>query len=413
MNGVLLEASAPQIGVGEHELAHRRLWLARLTLTGYRNYAQATLPLEPQSVVLTGGNGAGKTNVLEAVSMLGAGRGIRGAAYADLARLNGSGGWTVSAKLMRDGAEIAIGTGQALAAEGGSPSGRVVRIDGETSHGSGALSDYIHLLWLTPAMDGLFTGGGAERRRFIDRMVASFDAAHRTRLNHFERAMRQRNRLFEMGERSARFFAAVESQMAETGTAIAAARVEAVDRLAGVIQGGRTREESPFPWADLALEGWLESAVRGNAAVEIEDAYAGRLAESRDRDRGAGRTLEGPHRADLLVRHGPKDMPGHLCSTGEQKALLIGLILAHGQALKDYREGLAPLLLLDEIAAHLDMLRREALFAAIEKLGAQAWMTGTDEQVFAPLRNTAQFFTVANGSIARNNPDQRRVYALG
>jgi DNA replication and repair protein RecF len=288
-----------------------------------------------------------------------------------------------------------------------------VRIDGETSNGSGVLGDYIHLLWLIPAMDGLFTGPGADRRRFLDRMVASFDGAHRTRLNHFERAMRQRNRLFEMGERSDRFFAAVECQMAETGTAIAAARVEAVDRLAGVIQAGRTREESPFPWADLALEGWLESSVRGNAAVEIEDAYAARLAESRERDRAAGRTLEGPHRADLRVAHGPKDMPGHLCSTGEQKALLIGLILAQAQALKDFREGLAPLLLLDEIAAHLDGLRREALFNAIEKLGAQAWMTGTDEQVFAPLRDTAQFFTVANGSIAHNNPDQRRVYALG
>lgn len=409
-----MEASARQIGVAaECDAAGRTLWLARLALTDYRNYGQAALPLGPQSVVLVGSNGAGKTNILEAVSMLGTGRGLRGAAYGDLARLNGPGGWTVSARLMRDGAEIAIGTGQPPTAQGGTPSGRVVRIDGETTSGSGALGDYIHLLWLTPSMDGLFTGAGAERRRFLDRMVASFDGAHRTRLNHFERAMRQRNRMFEIGERSDRYFAAVENQMAEIGTAIAAARMEAVDRLAGVIQAGRTQAESPFPWADLALEGWLESAMRGNAAVEIEDAYAARLAEGRDRDRAAGRTLEGPHRADLLVRHGPKDMPGHLCSTGEQKALLIGLILAQAQALKDFREGLAPLLLLDEIAAHLDLLRREALFAAIEQLGCQAWMTGTDEQVFAPLRNTAQFFTVANGSIARNNPDHKRVFALG
>ena len=409
-----MEASALQIGVvADGDVIGRPLWLARLALNDYRNYGQATLPLGPQSVILSGSNGAGKTNILEAVSMLGTGRGLRGAAYGDLARLSGPGGWTVSARLMRDGAEIAVGTGQLPAQQGNTPSGRVVRIDGETSSGSGALADYIHLLWLTPAMDGLFTGAGAERRRFLDRIVASFDSVHRTRLNHFERAMRQRNRLFEIGERSDRFFAAVEAQMAEIGTAIAAARVEAVDRLAGVIQAGRRQEEGPFPWADLALEGWLESAVRGNAAVEIEDAYAARLAEARDRDRAAGRTLEGPHRADLRVAHGPKDMPGHLCSTGEQKALLIGLILAHAQALKDFREGLAPLLLLDEIAAHLDMLRREALFAAIEKLGCQAWMTGTDEQVFAALRNTAQFFTVANGSIARNNPDHKRVYALG
>jgi DNA replication and repair protein RecF len=197
--------------------------------------------------------------------------------------------------------------------------------------------------------------------------------------------------------------------MAETATAIAAGRVEIVDRLAGSIAASR-RPESAFPHAELALEGWLEAAMRGKAAVEVEDAYAARLAEGRERDRAAGRTLEGPHRSDLRVAHGPKDMPGHLCSTGEQKALLIGLILAHAQALKDTRRGIAPLLLLDEIAAHLDVARRKALFAEIEQLGAQAWMTGTDDDVFAPLRGAAQFLTVANSSIARNDPDTR-IYA--
>jgi DNA replication and repair protein RecF len=408
-----LAASTSRIDVAaEAGLGERRLWLGRLALTDFRNYAQATVALGTQSVILSGGNGAGKTNILEAVSMLAPGRGLRGVVFGDLARLNGAGGWSVAARLNLDGTEIAIGTGQAAQADGSAPSGRIVRIDGDTAQGSGALGDYVQVLWLTPAMDGLFTGPASERRRFLDRVVASFDDAHRTRLNHFERAMRQRNRLFELGERSGRYFAAVESQMAETGTAIAAGRVETLDRLAGVIEAGRGAD-SPFPWAELALEGWLESAVRGSAAVEVEDAYATRLADSRERDRAAGRTLEGPHRADLLVRHGPKDMPGHLCSTGEQKALLIGLILAHARALADGRDGIAPLLLLDEIAAHLDMPRREALFAAIERLGAQAWMTGTDEQVFAPLRETAQFFTVVNGQIARNNPDQSRIYALG
>jgi DNA replication and repair protein RecF len=409
-----LAASTSRIDVAaEAGLGERRLWLSRLALTDFRNYAQATVALGAQSVVLSGANGAGKTNILEAVSMLGPGRGLRGIAYGDLARLNGTGGWSVAARLNLDGAEIALGTGQTPQPDGSAPSGRIVRIDGDTAQGSGALGDYVQVLWLIPAMDGLFTGAALERRRFLDRIVASFDDAHRTRLNHFERAMRQRNRLFELGERSDRYFAAVESQMAETGTAIAAGRVETLDRLAGVIEKGRRAADSPFPWADLALEGWLESAVRGGAAVEVEDAYAARLAEGRERDRAAGRTLEGPHRADLLVRHGPKDMPGHLCSTGEQKALLIGLILAHAQALTDGRGGIAPLLLLDEIAAHLDMPRREALFAAIERLGAQAWMTGTDEQVFAPLREKAQFLTVSNGQIARNNPDQSRIYALG
>jgi len=409
--GAVLAASPSQIGIAaEGDLAERRLWLGRLALTDFRNYAQTTVPLGPASVVLCGANGAGKTNILEAVSMLAPGRGLRGAAYGDLARLKGAGGWSVAARLNLDGDEIAIGTGQMPTESGGAPSGRVVRIDGATTQGSGALGDYVQVLWLTPSMDGLFTGPASERRRFLDRMVASFDDAHRTRLNHFERAMRQRNRLFETGERSDRYFAAIESQMAETATEIAAGRVEIVDRLAGSIAASR-RPDSPFPWADLALEGWLEATVREKAAVDVEDTYAARLAEGRDRDRAAGRTLEGPHRADLLVRHGPKDMPGHLCSTGEQKALLIGLILAHAKALKAGRDGIAPLLLLDEIAAHLDEARRIALFAEIERLSAQAWMTGTDEQVFAPLWNAAQFLTVANGSLARNNPDLKRASA--
>jgi DNA replication and repair protein RecF len=410
-----LAASTSRIDVAaEAGLGNRRLWLSRVTFTDFRNYRQAAIVLGAQSVILSGSNGAGKTNILEAVSMLAPGRGLRGAAYGDLARLGGAGGWSVAARLNLDGAEIALGTGQTAPTDGSSSTGRIVRIDGDTVQGSGALGHYVQALWLTPAMDGLFTGAASERRRFLDRVVASFDDAHRTRLNHFERAMRQRNRLFELGERSARYFAALESQMAETGTAIAAGRVETVDRLAGVIHASRdSAAASPFPWADLALEGWLESELRERAAVEAEDSYASRLADNRERDRAAGRTLEGPHRADLLVRHGPKDMPGHLCSTGEQKALLIGLILAHAQALTDARGGIAPLLLLDEIAAHLDMPRREALFAAIERLGAQAWMTGTDEQVFAPLGDTAQFFAVANGSIGRDAPDRKRVHALG
>ena len=386
----------------------RRLWLSRLVLTDFRNYAQATLTCEPRSVVLSGANGAGKTNILEAVSMLAPGRGLRGAAFAELARLDAGGAWSVAARFLCDGAEISLGTGQMAAPVGHAPSGRLVRIDGAAASGSGALGDYIQVLWLTPSMDGLFTGAAAERRRFLDRMVASFDSAHRTRLNQFERAMRQRNRLFETGERSERYFAALECQMAETGTAIAAARVETVDRLAGVIQTNRRGPASLFPWAELALEGWVEAALREHAAVDVEDAYARRLAATRERDRAAGRTLEGPHRADLLVRHGPKDMPGHLCSTGEQKALLIGLILAHARAVKAGRGGIAPLLLLDEIAAHLDMARREALFAEIERLGAQAWLTGTDSQVFAPLQNTAQFFTIENGSIAGHEQDSAR-----
>jgi DNA replication and repair protein RecF len=357
-------------------------------------------------VVLTGDNGAGKTNILEAVSMLSPGRGLRGATFADMAPLGGDGAWAVSARLSVDGEETAIGTGQQPApgtttgetSGGAGSASRIVKIDGETMSGSGALGDYVQILWLIPAMDGLFTGPASDRRRFLDRMAATFDSTHRTRLTHFERAMRQRNRLLETGERSVRYFEAIEVQMAEIATAIAAGRIEAMDRLAAHIATS-LEAGSAFPHAILALEGLLEADLRDKPAVDVEDAYVRQLGQSRERDRAAGRTLDGPHRSDLLVRHGPKDMPAHLSSTGEQKALLIGLILAHAKAVKEAHAGLAPLLLLDEIAAHLDELRREALFDEIERLGTQAWLTGTDVRVFAPLQDKAQFYTIADGAV--------------
>lgn len=389
-----LEVKPPWVS---SDMTARRLRLARLTLTNFRNYRSCSFALDGSSVVLTGRNGAGKTNILEAISLLAPGRGLRGAPFGELPRLAGDGGWAVAVRLMLDGDEISLGTGQ-QAAGAGNGNGRLVRIDGEQASGSGALGDYLQVLWLIPAMDGLFTGPASERRRFLDRMVSTFDGSHRTRLNHFERAMRQRNRLLETGERASRMFDAIECQMAETGTAIAAARIEATDRLTGaaITPGGA----ATFPHAALALEGPLEAALRGKPAVDVEDDYAHELGVTRERDRAAGRTLAGPHRSDLLVHHGPKDMPAHLCSTGEQKALLIGLVLAHAKAVKDARGGLAPLLLLDEIAAHLDALRREALFEEIEALGAQAWLTGTDEGVFAPLKEKVQFFTISDGTVA-------------
>jgi DNA replication and repair protein RecF len=378
----------------------RNLFLARLNLSNFRNYSSCSIALDERSVVLTGRNGSGKTNILEAISMLTPGRGLRGAAFGEMPRLSGDGSWAVSARIALNGDEIVVGTGQSPQADGSISSARAVRIDGEEAASSGVLGDYLQVLWLIPAMDGLFAGPASERRRFLDRMVASFDGAHRNRLNQFDRAMRQRNRLLETGDRSDRLFEAIESQMAEIGTAIAAARVEAVDRLHRTAPMATRGGEAPFPHAVLALEGLLEEALPEKAAVDAEDDYACRLAANRERDRAAGRTLTGPHRSDLRVYHGPKDMPAHLCSTGEQKALLIGLILAHAKAVKYARGGLAPLLLLDEIAAHLDALRRMALFEEIEALGAQAWLTGTDPEMFAALAGKARFLTVAEGSIS-------------
>ncbi|HXE68672.1 MAG TPA: DNA replication and repair protein RecF, partial [Hyphomicrobiaceae bacterium] len=252
-----------------------------------------------------------------------------------------------------------------------------------------------------PALDGLFAGPASERRRFLDRLVASFDPRYRTRLGHFERAMQQRNRLLSEEVSDAARFQAFERSMAETGVAIAAARVSLVAELASAIdERRRAVAAAAFPWAELAISGLLESALATRAAVDVEDDYCSLLASERELDRAAGRTREGPHRSDLMVGHGDKEMPAKLCSTGEQKALLIGLILAHADLVSQHRGGAAPLLLLDEITAHLDAARRLALFAEVTRLGCQAWMTGTDAQAFAGLVQRAQFLDVLEGCVS-------------
>ena len=250
-------------------------------------------------------------------------------------------------------------------------------------------------------MDGLFTGPAGERRRFLDRLIPSFDPGYRTQLGQFERAMQHRNRLLADGVREDARFAALERIMAETGVAIAAARAAATADLAATIAARRqAAHASPFPWADLAIAGTLEADLATRPAVDVEDAYVAALRRARERDRAAGRTLDGPHRSDLLVGHGPKMMPASVCSTGEQKALLIGLVLAHADHLRRHRDGRAPILLLDEIAAHLDPLRRAALFDEIVALGGQTWMTGTDREGFSALAGRAQLHRVEEGRIA-------------
>ncbi len=377
------------------------MWISRLTLTDFRNHAHLALTLDQRPVVLAGPNGAGKTNVLEAVSLLAAGQGMRRAAYPELVRIGGAGGWAVAATLQTKSGPIDIGTGLQAAPASAERTGRIVRLNGEPQSGSGVLAEHVEMIWLLPSMDGLFTGPASDRRRFLDRLVLCFDAAHAARYNQFERAMRQRNRLLEDGARESARFQGLEAIMAETGTAIAAARVEAVAALLGVVTARRTRApDSPFPWATLALDGMLEVDLGMRPAVDVEDGYLAALAEGRARDRAAGRTLTGPHRTDLIVGHGPKSMPASASSTGEQKSLLVGLILAHAELLRDRRDGAAPILLLDEIAAHLDERRRAALFSEILHLGSQAWMTGTDRSAFSALLNSAQFLVVEDGRIA-------------
>ena len=364
-------------------------------LTNFRNYASATFSFGPQPVVLVGQNGAGKTNLMEAVSLLSAGQGLRRASYPEISRANGTGGWSVAATMHTTAGALDIGTGLAPSSAASARSGRIVRIDGETQGGTGILADLVEMVWLTPSMDGLFTGPASERRRFLDRLILCFDPGYRTRLGHFERAMQSRNRLLADGVTDRFRLEGFERVMVETGIAIAAARLEAVGQLAGTIAQRRSRTpDSPFPWAALALEGTLETELAQRAAVDVEEIYAGQLAATRERDRAAGRTLTGPHRSDLVVGHGPKDMPSRLCSTGEQKALLVGLVLAHAELASQRRDGIAPILLLDEIAAHLDPARRSALYDEILRLRLQAWMTGTDLDPFIPLTGHAQFFHV-------------------
>lgn len=378
------------------------LWVEHLWLTNFRNYASLSLEVGPQPVVLVGPNGAGKTNLMEAVSLLAAGQGLRRAAFSDIARGAGSGDWAVAARLHTTDGPLDVGTGLAPQNAGNPRAGRIVRVNGETQGGSGILADLVEMVWLTPAMDGLFTGPAGDRRRFLDRLILCFDPGYRTRLGHFERAMTQRNRLLADDVRDRTQFEGLERILAETGVAIAAARAEATAGLSATIEARRHRApDSPFPWATIAIEGALETELASNPAVDVEDRYVEALARNRGRDRAAGRTLDGPHRSDISVGHGPKSMPARLCSTGEQKALLIGLVLAHAELVKTNRGGSAPILLLDEIAAHLDPLRRAALFEEIIALNTQAWMTGTDPEAFSALGERAQIHRVEDGIVSR------------
>jgi DNA replication and repair protein RecF len=373
-----------------------RLWVKRLALTSFRNYARVDIRCGPAPVVLTGMNGAGKTNLLEAVSLLVPGNGIRRAPLDEIARKGGDGSWAVAAEVEIRSGPLAIGTGLAPASQR-TRAGRIVRVDGETTT-TGKLADHVEMVWLTPAMDQLLAGPASERRRFLDRLILCFDSSYSRQISRFERATQQRNRLLaDGGDRV--LLDALEIQMAEAGTALAAARVEAVAALSGAIKARRQAEpNASFPWAGIALVGTLEEALMATAAVDVEDEYRARLARERERDRGAGRALVGPHRSDFIVTHGPKDMPARLSSTGEQKALLMGLVLSHAQLIAQ-RRGEAPIVLLDEVAAHFDVRRRAALFEEILALGVQAWLTGTEADDFSGLAGKALVMAVEDGQM--------------
>jgi DNA replication and repair protein RecF len=374
-----------------------RTFVAGLKLSNFRNYAGLNLDLDRRSAVLTGPNGAGKTNLLEAISFLSPGRGLRRAALEEVARRPGDGSWAVVGRVETGGNRADLGTGIVVSGEGPEKR-RSVRINQASARSAEALLDYLRVIWLTPSMDGLFTGPASERRRFLDRAVLAIDKTHGTRVNNFERAMRGRNRVLADPPQPVGGVRAIAAEMAELAVAIAAARREWVGLATTMIAAGDPA--SPFPAAEIALEGEIEHELDGHSASEAEDIYRMDLAGERPRDAAAGRTLSGPHLSDLRVRHGPKQAAAETCSTGEQKALLIGLVLAQAR-LAARLTGETPVILLDEIAAHLDSVRREALFAILDDLDAQAFMTGTDAGVFAPLGERAQFLEVRDGTVRR------------
>jgi DNA replication and repair protein RecF len=367
--------------------------LTALTLSDFRNYASLSVQLEPRHIVLTGHNGAGKTNLLEAISLLAPGRGLRRSAYDDMARKEGVGGFAIGAKIAVENDETQLGTGTG-AAVGEATGARIVRINSTQEKSADSLNDHLRITWLTPAMDGVFTGPAADRRKMLDRMVLAIEPAHGRHAIDFEKAVRSRNRLIADDVNDAAWYGALEHEISTHGAAITLARHRFVSALNTLASSGFDR--AAFPSASLTLVGEIDMLAANSD--NLADTYLAALARSRPADRQAGRTLIGPHRSELEVMHVAKNMPAAIASTGEQKALLTGMVLAHA-ALIAKTSGLTALLLLDEIGAHFDAGRRAQLFQILDNLGGQAIMTGTETHLFDALENSAQFFTIADSVV--------------
>lgn len=371
--------------------------VARLDLTRFRNYARLRLEPPAGTVVLTGPNGAGKTNLLEALSFLSPGRGLRGVRLAEVVMhgAEAGAGWAIAARLATADGDIEVGTGLVRPEAGEAGDRRVVRIDGKQAASTVQLGRLLGVHWLTPVMDRLFVESAGGRRRFLDRLVFGFDPEHAGRVAAYEKGLRERARLLGDGRGDARWLAALETQVAGFAVAVAAARRDAVARLERAVAEGT----GPFPQPSVAVAGTVETWLAEMPAVEAEARLAAALRASRPRDAEAGGAAEGPHRSDLQVGWPAKGLAARACSTGEQKALLIALVLAQAR-LEKARRGVAPLLLLDEVAAHLDAGRRAALFDELGRLGGQAWLTGTDRGLFQALDGRAAFYRVADGRVS-------------
>jgi DNA replication and repair protein RecF len=367
----------------------------RLTLNNFRNYHAASLETGAKTVVLVGPNGAGKTNLIEAISFFAPGRGLRRANLDEVAFSEGDGSWAAAAEIEGALGLATLGTGIERPLEEGATVLRKCRIDREPVGSAAAFADHLRVVWLVPAMDTLFVGAPSERRRFLDRLALAVDAEHGSRVNALERSLRSRNRLLEEARPDTHWLDAVEHETAELAVAVAGQRVETVSRLDGVLA---SRKGSAFPPAEIALDGWMEKLIPEHPAIEIEERYRAVLRDNRARDAAAGRTSDGPHLTDLKVTYAHKGIAAADASTGEQKALLIGLVLAHGRLIAEMT-GFAPILLLDEIVAHLDPARRAALHVELAQLGGQVWMTGADPALFVEIGDDAMIIEVASGRL--------------
>jgi DNA replication and repair protein RecF len=367
----------------------------RLTLHNFRNYHAASLDADARTVVLVGPNGAGKTNLIEAISFLAPGRGLRRATLDEVAFNEGDGSWAVAAEIEGALGLATLGTGIERSDNEDATAQRRSRIDREPVSSAAAFADHLRIIWLVPAMDTLFAGAPSERRRFLDRLVLAVDAEHAGRVNALERSLRARNRLLEEPRPDTHWLDAVEHETAELAVAVAGLRVETVRRLDAVLMRSN---ESAFPPAQIGLDGWMEQLIPLHPAGEIEARYREVLRDNRSRDAAAGRTLDGPHLTDLKVVYAAKAIDAADASTGEQKALLIGLVLAHARLLCEMT-GAAPVLLLDEVVAHLDPARRAALHGELAELGAQVWMTGADPALFHEMTANAAVVEVRAGKL--------------
>nr|WP_123694685.1 DNA replication/repair protein RecF [Stella humosa] len=365
--------------------------VTRLDLTDFRCYRQARIDLDGRPVALAGPNGAGKTNLLEAVSFLAPGRGLRRSKLSEVDRIGG-GPWGMAATIQTEAGPVAVGTGRDPEGEGRER--RVLRIDGTPQRGQASLTGIAGVVWLTPQMDRLFLESAGGRRRFVDRLVFGFDPEHAGRVAAYEHALRERGRLLRERAGDRTWFAGIEEQLASQGVAIAVARRD----LATAIDHAAAEGVGPFPRPRLAMTGQIEEWLEEMPALAAEDRMRQALAAGRRSDGDSGGAAVGPHRSDLAVRHALKDMPAEHCSTGEQKALLLAIVLADVR-LQTAARGVPPILLLDEVAAHLDGERRTHLYDEILALGVQAWLTGTDADLFGPLAEAAQHFRVVDAIV--------------